>query len=499
MSYANVVRGSGGGRQVVDDDSNIIKVPGDGSCMFTSIAWGVGRRGLDAATLRAEVVAHMAQDPILRETLPDLDAFVERMSHATEWGDEPVLPAAAAVVQRHIHVWTPGREAPFTYGDANHPAIHLRYNGRDHYDLYRVAPSLISIPCAPPKERSLPPPAQPLGRTVAGVGGRRGKGGRGRPQKSARAGQFGCRNSTSLVETTAAAVPECSADHPVRYDTSQADEGTSASVHEDVGQATTAGEPWVTANGRGSRPNKRGRFNFRRSNVTESTVVSESQWSALSLDDAGESGRESVASAAAPTGSPKTSRVGSRRFNRTPRGLTRESVSTRAESASASPPPVPNTGDETRPTVTAGAATLTRATLDERIVNCEHHILVESVETDLSVASECSLDGPWSYRDSTRVVITYLTGDCGERRRINLPNLLSRGFCAPSRSGQLRYKFYSWLRFKDLAKKSGHTVHAALSDEGVFHELLRDVDRYYSLHPSRVGQEDLRPSRGPQG
>ena len=149
-------------------------------------------------------------------------------------------------------------------------------------------------------------------------------------------------------------------------------------------------------------------------------------------------------------------------------------------------------------TAVGGAKRLERAILDEHIGKCSHSIIIQSVETDLSDSSECSLDGPWLYRASKKVIITYLTGDCGERRRISLLNLLRRGFCAPSPSGQLRFKFYSWLRFKREVKVSSRTVSAVMDDEKAFLDVLGTVSRFYSLHPRRAKEEGLEPHRGPQ-
>ena len=92
-----------------------------------------------------------------------------------------------------------------------------------------------------------------------------------------------------------------------------------------------------------------------------------------------------------------------------------------------------------------GIAILTRTTLDGYAANSPHSIVIESVETDLCSSSERGLDGPWSYRNSLNVSITYAVGDCGEKRLIRLTDLERRGFCAPSRAGQLRYNMYSWL------------------------------------------------------
>ena len=124
-------------------------------------------------------------------------------------------------------------------------------------------------------------------------------------------------------------------------------------------------------------------------------------------------------------------------------------------------------------------------------------IVIESVQTDL-VGTASDLNGPWPYKDSKKVIITYLTGEIGERRRIMWRNLCKRGFCDPSRHSIVNFRFYSWLRFKDFAKKSGHSVADVLDSEYLFMKVLGEVNRYYSMHSRCVEQEGLEPHRGPQ-
>ena len=149
-------------------------------------------------------------------------------------------------------------------------------------------------------------------------------------------------------------------------------------------------------------------------------------------------------------------------------------------------------------TAGCGVAILMRTTLDGYAANTPHSIVIESVETDLCSSSERGLDGPWSYRNSHNVSITYAVGDCGEKRLIRLTDLERRGFCAPSRAGQLRYNMYSWLRFKEIVRKSGRSVSTVLGDEGLFHDTLGQVDRYYCRNRRCADQEGLQPHRGPQ-
>ena len=75
---------------------------------------------------------------------------------------------------------------------------------------------------------------------------------------------------------------------------------------------------------------------------------------------------------------------------------------------------------------------LTRAMLEELEERSASDIVIKSVQTDL-VGTASDLNGPWAYRDSTKVIVTYLTGEMGEARRIIWSNLCKRGFCDPSR------------------------------------------------------------------
>ena len=140
---------------------------------------------------------------------------------------------------------------------------------------------------------------------------------------------------------------------------------------------------------------------------------------------------------------------------------------------------------------------LTRAMLEELEERSASDIVIESVQTDL-VGTASDLNGPWAYKDSTKVIVTYLTGEMGEARRIIWSNLCKRGFCDPSRQSIVNFRFYSWLRFKDFAKKSGHSVADVLDSEYLFMKILGEVNRYYSMHSRYVEQEGLEPHRGPQ-
>ena len=168
--------------------------------------------------------------------------------------------------------------------------------------------------------------------------------------------------------------------------------------------------------------------------------------------------------------------------------------------ASASTQPNPDPAIPSRPPNPADfnrVSFLTRAMLEELEERSASDIVIESVQTDL-VGATSDLNGPWAYKNSKKVIITYLTGEIGERRRILWQNLCRRGFCDPSRQGIPNFRFYSWLRFKEFAKKLRHSVADVLDSEYLFMKILGEVNRYYSVHQRCVEQEGLEPHRGPQ-
>ena len=108
-------------------------------------------------------------------------------------------------------------------------------------------------------------------------------------------------------------------------------------------------------------------------------------------------------------------------------------------------------------------------------------------------------DGPWEYRDSTKVTIHYSMIDQENLnpRFINLKNLLKRGF--PKCLAPKRFKYYSWLRFKYYANEES-TIDKVLSSEELFLQLLKKVNNYYVDHKNLEKyheQEGLEEYKGP--
>ena len=72
-------------------------------------------------------------------------------------------------------------------------------------------------------------------------------------------------------------------------------------------------------------------------------------------------------------------------------------------------------------------------------------------------------------------------------------NLLTRGF------GKLetKFKWYSWLRFKDLALK-GNGMEAVMESESVFMDCIKKVHDHYRCHPNSIMLEGWQENKGPQ-
>ena len=87
---------------------------------------------------------------------------------------------------------------------------------------------------------------------------------------------------------------------------------------------------------------------------------------------------------------------------------------------------------------------------------------------------------------------------CQKNRKIRLDNLRKLGF--PTKSSNRKYEWYSWLRFKEFAQKSG-TKEEALQDHSpteFFWQTLSDVNRYYQRHPECAELEGLEKFKGPR-
>ena len=481
--------------------------------------------------------------------------FDERLTHMRkpgEWGGEPELLTASRVVQRRIFVWANGAcLAP--YGESDHPAIHLSYENNVHYNLFIVDPRSVSQnqatvsdgehcvvhrvgevtsgavkcnmkgqpvreapsgagKCSANEHNVLEAPSVADKCTVSKArGGRPKKKGFRQPSKRRtgvdidvpEATEAAQQNDDEFVMHTAAAIsghvdhPQISASESgsVADAVALPDDGNNSKyVNDNTSKApepetTNATDADVKARGRSRKRNEfkqsAKRQNCEENDVPEATSTAKQNDVQPVMDTECDAATNFESCC-----------VDNPQMHPAPFDSTADTAVAHGDGNVSVPPsaglPVSNRTDG------CGIAILTRTTLDGYAANSPDSIVIESVETDMCSSSERGLDGPWSYRNSRNVLITYAVGDSGEKRRIRLDNLRLHGFCAPSRAGQLRYNMYSWLRFKEVVRKSEHSVSTVLGDEGLFLDTLCQVDRYYCRNRRCADQEGLQSHRGPQ-
>ena len=95
---------------------------------------------------------------------------------------------------------------------------------------------------------------------------------------------------------------------------------------------------------------------------------------------------------------------------------------------------------------------MTKETLESEVQKSGGGIKINKVECDLDRSSD-KADGPWEYRNSSKVTIHYSLIDQENLspRSIYLNDLLKRGF--PKCLAPKRFKYYSWLRLKSFANE----------------------------------------------
>ncbi|CAE8637656.1 unnamed protein product [Polarella glacialis] len=133
--------------------TQVLKQPGDGNCLFHSLAKGLGGKET-ASGLRRRICSFMRDSPdldISGTSLADwvqmvaqssVGNYAQRMERAGEWGGAPEIAVCAHMVGINIYVYEPcGREfelvAPFMCTDkmsSSKDAVHVLYSGRMHYD-----------------------------------------------------------------------------------------------------------------------------------------------------------------------------------------------------------------------------------------------------------------------------------------------------------------------------------------------------------------------------
>ena len=141
-----------------------------------------------------------------------------------------------------------------------------------------------------------------------------------------------------------------------------------------------------------------------------------------------------------------------------------------------------------------GMKSLNMYEVNEYIIKTTLNIALIKIEIDIENSIN-NFRGPWCYNDSAKTWIHYreYTSSNKEPSKIRLNSLRKRGF-----GTKYTYKWYSWLRFKDLAKKQNTYIKEVLTDKKKFMDILYKVNFYYQQHPEYAIQEGLEVYKGPQ-
>lgn len=139
---------------VVLKNARIIPQPGDGSCLFHSLSYGL--KSTNASKLRAEIADFIASNPdaqvsgnpikdwVLWDTGMKVAAYASSMRTGSRWGGAVELAVCAQLKQVGIHIFEKGQKGfkqISKFGDDGQTAgriVRLHYGGRVHYDALEV-------------------------------------------------------------------------------------------------------------------------------------------------------------------------------------------------------------------------------------------------------------------------------------------------------------------------------------------------------------------------
>jgi hypothetical protein len=152
----NLGRKAGGGGDDGGDDGNVVlrgarvvPQPGDGSCLFHSLASQIGGKDVDADALRDQSAAFVAGSPDERvagtpvrdwirwESGMEPAAYAQRMRRAGQWGGAIELAVIAHLRGVVVEVYERDGGTSFRLISAfgrGEKAVRLLYSGRVHYD-----------------------------------------------------------------------------------------------------------------------------------------------------------------------------------------------------------------------------------------------------------------------------------------------------------------------------------------------------------------------------
>ena len=126
---------------------------------------------------------------------------------------------------------------------------------------------------------------------------------------------------------------------------------------------------------------------------------------------------------------------------------------------------------------------LTRSDLDKYVDDCPKCVEITGIKTDIVDDEEGDLTGPWKYKNSSLVTVSYTLLDDGIQSSIRLNDVHNRGFPFTS------LKYYSFLHFKVLSSRMSKSVDEIKSDEISFMDCLQQVNVYFTNHPELVSNQ----------
>jgi len=144
--------------ECIINNAEVVAQPGDGSCMFHSLSYGLSREGLataeGASGLRADVAAYACLNPgfliqgtpmkdwILWDSGLSVHDYAARMEKGCHWGGAIELAMCSAMKNVNINVYervSEGYKRITSFAlDGVEQTIHLLYSGRVHYDALRM-------------------------------------------------------------------------------------------------------------------------------------------------------------------------------------------------------------------------------------------------------------------------------------------------------------------------------------------------------------------------
>jgi len=143
----------GAGQQILRN-AKVVSQPGDGSCLFHSLSFGL--RSTNAAKLRAEIADYILANPemkvadnpikdwVLWDSGMDTASYARSMRSGSRWGGAVELAICAKVRSVRVDVYERGKGGFIRIssfegdGGPGSGTVNLLYGGRVHYDALQV-------------------------------------------------------------------------------------------------------------------------------------------------------------------------------------------------------------------------------------------------------------------------------------------------------------------------------------------------------------------------